>query len=55
MQVYGPSGNLVDGSGNSPGQQELVVLINPPGGTYTVAAAPFAPLAGANGNSFRER
>src|SRR5882724_11752171 len=52
MQVYGPSGNLVDGSGNSPGQQELVVLINPQGGTYTVAAAPFAPLAGANGNSY---
>jgi PKD repeat protein len=52
MQVYGPSGNLVDGSGNSPGQSELVVLINPPAGTYTVAAAPFAPLAGTDGNSY---
>jgi hypothetical protein len=52
MQVYGPAGNLVDGSGNSPGQQELVVLINPPAGTYTVAAAPFAPVIGPSGNSF---
>ena len=52
MQVYGPAGNLVDGSGNSPGQQELVVLISPPAGTYTVAAAPFAPVVGASGNSF---
>jgi hypothetical protein len=52
MQVYGPAGNLVDGSGNSPGQAELVVLINPPAGTYTVAAAPFAPVAGTDGNSY---
>ncbi|HET6889872.1 MAG TPA: sialidase family protein, partial [Pyrinomonadaceae bacterium] len=52
MQVYGPAGNLVDGSGNSPGQGELVVLINPPPGTYTVAAAPFAPVPGADGNSY---
>src|ERR1051325_8721295 len=30
MQVYGPSGTLVDGSGNSPGTLEIVTLINPP-------------------------
>src|SRR3954468_22270420 len=52
MQVYGPNGNLLDGSGNSPGVMELVVLINPPSGTYTVAAAPFAALAGTDGNSY---
>jgi hypothetical protein len=52
MQVYGPAGNLVDGSGNSPGQAELVVLLNPPSGTYTVTASPFAPLVGADTNSF---
>ena len=43
MQVYGPNGNLVDGSGNSPGVVELVTLINPLSGNYVVAAAPFAP------------
>ncbi|HSQ24393.1 MAG TPA: hypothetical protein VLN44_08285, partial [Pyrinomonadaceae bacterium] len=52
MQVYGPNGNLVDGSGNSPGVVELVTLINPPSGTYTVAAAPFAPLVGTDANSY---
>ena len=52
MQVYGPTGALVDGSGNSPGQGELVVLMSPPAGTYTVSAAPFAPVVGADGSSF---
>ncbi|MFL6212115.1 MAG: hypothetical protein ACJ74W_24940 [Pyrinomonadaceae bacterium] len=52
MTVYGPAGNLVDGSGNSPGQLELVTLINPPAGTYTVAAAPFAPVVGPDANSY---
>src|SRR3954466_10625509 len=52
MQVYGPAGQLVDGSGNSPGQLEIVTLVNPPAGTYTVSAAPFAPLVGADTNSF---
>src|SRR4051812_17154971 len=51
MQVYGPAGQLVDGSGNSPGQMEIVTLVNPPAGTYTVSAAPFAPLPGADTNS----
>lgn len=52
LQVYGPDGSLVDGSGNSPGQAETIILVNPPAGTYTVAAAPFAPLVGADGNSY---
>jgi len=52
MQVYGPNGNLLDGSGNSPGALEIVTLINPAAGNYSVAAAPFAPLVGADGNSY---
>lgn len=52
MQVFGPNGNLVDGSGNSPGVVELVTLINPPSGSYVVAAAPFAPLVGTDTNSY---
>jgi hypothetical protein len=52
MTVFGPNGNLVDGSGNSPGQLELVTLVNPPAGTYTVSAAPFAPVVGTDGNSY---
>ncbi|MFS8084262.1 MAG: sialidase family protein, partial [Acidobacteriota bacterium] len=52
MQVYGPNGNLLDGSGNSPGALEIVTLINPVAGNYAVAAAPFAPLVGTDGNSY---
>lgn len=52
MQVYGPGGNLLDGSGNSPGALEIVTLINPSAGSYSVAAAPFAPLVGTDGNSY---
>ncbi len=52
MQVYGPNGNLLDGSGNGPGALEIVTLINPAAGSYSVAAAPFAPLAGTDGNSY---
>ena len=52
MQVYGPNGNLVDGSGNGPGVMELVTLINPAAGAYTVTAAPFTPLVGTDGNSY---
>ncbi len=52
MQVYGPNGNLLDGSGNSPGALEIVTLINPGAGNYAVAAAPFAPLIGTDGNSY---
>ena len=41
MQVYGPDGGLTGNSGNPPGLPETVILSNPAGGTYTVAAAPF--------------
>lgn len=42
LEVYDPAGNLVGDSGNNPGQVEVVVLISPATGLYTVAAAPFA-------------
>ncbi len=46
MQVYRPGGAAGPSSGNAPGQVELVFLSNPTAGTYTVAAAPFAPMVG---------
>jgi hypothetical protein len=42
LQVYGPGGGVVGDSGSSPGQPETVVLTNPAGGVYTVAASPYA-------------
>jgi len=44
IEVYGPGGELVDDSGNSPGQPESVLLINPASGTYTVSTSNFAAL-----------
>lgn len=41
LQVYGPDGKLLKGSGNSPGQPELVALVSPAAGIYTVSASPF--------------
>ncbi|MGH9360685.1 MAG: Ig-like domain-containing protein, partial [Thermoanaerobaculia bacterium] len=41
VQVYAPDGGLAGSSGNPPGLPETVLLINPAGGAYTVAAAPF--------------
>ena len=52
MQVYGPNNGLLDGSGNSPNVLEIVTLINPASGNYTVTASPFAPLVGTDGNSY---
>jgi hypothetical protein len=49
LQVY--SGTSVAGSsGNAPSAAEIVTLSNPAGGTYTVAAAPFAPSPGFPGS-----
>jgi hypothetical protein len=47
LYVYAPNGGLVASSGNAPGHLEILRLTNPSAGTYTVAAAPFAPLPGA--------
>ncbi|HEV2852068.1 MAG TPA: sialidase family protein [Thermoanaerobaculia bacterium] len=44
LEVYGPNGALLATSGNGPGSAEKVVLSNPAGGTYTVAAAPYTAL-----------
>src|SRR5207244_2467894 len=52
LDVFGPNGGLAGSSGNGPNQLEVVTLTNPPAGTYTVAAAPFAPLVGPDGNSY---
>ena len=56
LQVYDPSGKLAGSSGNGPGtaldpEVETVALFNPPAGTYTVAAAPFAPAGGYTGTA----
>ena len=52
LSVFGPNGGLLGSSGNGPGQMEYVTLVNPVAGTYTVAAAPFAPAVGTDGNSY---
>jgi len=52
LYVYGPNGGLAGSSGNGPNQLEVVTLTNPSAGTYTVAAAPWAPGIGADGNSY---
>ena len=52
LSVFAPDGALAGGSGNGPNQLEIVTLTNPAAGTYTVAAAPFAPLVGPDGNSY---
>jgi hypothetical protein len=46
LYVYSPSGDLAGSSGNAPSQLETVKLVNPPAGTYTVTASPFAPSPG---------
>jgi hypothetical protein len=52
LYVYGPNGGLAGSSGNGPNQLEVVTLTNPVAGTYTVAAAPWAPAIGPDGNSY---
>src|SRR5260370_27919316 len=47
LEVYDPNGKVSGSSGNGPGtptspEMESVTLTNPPAGTYTVSAAPFA-------------
>ena len=52
LSVYGPDGGLIGSSGNGPAQPEIVTLTNPAAGTYTVAAAPFAPAVGPDAHSY---
>ena len=51
LEVYGPDGALIAGSGNSAGQGETVVLTNPAAGIYTVSASPFAALGSYSGSA----
>ncbi|MEO8459689.1 MAG: Ig-like domain-containing protein [Dokdonella sp.] len=44
LEVYDPNGTLAASSGNGPGSPEVVQLLNPVAGTYTVSASPYAPL-----------
>jgi hypothetical protein len=51
LKVYDAAGNVVATSGNSPGQDESVVLVNPAGGTYTVQGVNFAAATQASGSA----
>src|SRR5438309_5992214 len=56
LEVYDPNGKLVGSSGNGPGtpsspEVETVTLTNPPAGTYTVSAAPFAVSTAYSGSA----
>ncbi len=42
LKIYDAAGQVVATSGNSPSQDEIAVLSNPPAGTYTVQAVNFA-------------
>jgi hypothetical protein len=46
LQAYDPADRFLKGSGAGPNVGEIVQLYNPAAGTYTIAAAAFAPLAG---------
>lgn len=56
LQIYDANGKLVGSSGAGNGvtsnEVESVTLFNPPAGTYTVAAAPFAPVPNPTGASY---
>lgn len=52
MEVYNPDGKYRTSSGNGPYANEVVVLFNPPAGTYRIAAFPFSPVVGPDGNSY---
>jgi hypothetical protein len=56
LEVYDPNGKLVGSSGNGSGttlnpEVETVTLTNPPAGTYTVSAAPFAVTMSYSGSA----
>ncbi len=56
LEVYDPNGKLIGSSGNGSGttlnpEVETVTLTNPPAGTYTVSAAPFAVTMSYSGSA----
>jgi hypothetical protein len=52
LEIYNPDGKYRTSSGNGPFATEVVTLFNPPAGTYRIAAFPFAPVVGADTNSY---
>jgi hypothetical protein len=52
MEIYNPDGKYRTGSGNGVYAAEVVTLYNPPAGTYRIAAFPFSPVVGTDGNSY---
>jgi hypothetical protein len=52
LELYNPDGKYRTSSGNGPYANEVVVLFNPPAGTYRIAAFPFSPVVGSDGNSY---
>ena len=52
VEVYGPNGTYLKGSGNGTGAQEFVLLDAPAAGTYRIAAFPFSPIADTSGTSY---
>jgi hypothetical protein len=52
LEIYNENGTFRTGSGNGVYAAEVVTLYNPPAGTYRIAAFPFSPVVGADGNSY---
>lgn len=52
MEVYNPDGKYRTSSGNGVYAAEIVTLFNPPAGTYRIAAFPFSPVVGPDGNTY---
>ncbi|MDQ1637376.1 MAG: hypothetical protein QOF62_715 [Pyrinomonadaceae bacterium] len=52
LELYNPDGKYRTSSGNGAYANEVVVLFNPPAGTYRIAAFPFSPVVGSDGNSY---
>ena len=49
LRIFDSAGHVVASSGNSAGQDEIAVLVNPPAGTYTVQAVNFAGVLPVSG------
>src|ERR1044071_8652589 len=52
MEIYNPNGTYRTSSGNGVYAAEVVTLYSPPAVTYRIAAFPFSPLVGTDGNSY---
>jgi hypothetical protein len=52
MEIYNPDGKYRTSSGNGVYAPEIVTLFNPAAGTYRIAAFPFTPVVGSDGNSY---